>query len=887
MLRLTRMAVLGLLLLLVILPTGAIRSAPPAAPSDAVFGINSHIATRYPNYESLNVPADALGQLGLGWAREDFQWHRIEPRPGQYDWGFHDRMVELLSARGISIVGVLGPAVGWATPFNGDGNSDVSFYPPDAQRYADFARAVVARYRDRISYWQVWNEPENGIYWRPSPDAAAYANLLKTVYPVIKAANPNAQVLIGGTVAFDLSFLRAVAANGAWGSFDILAVHPYVDPSTPEEGQIGAAGVGAAKALADSLGPKPIWVTEFGWATSASDRDPIGQTDEDRQASLLVRAAVMLRAAGAERIIWYKFKDDGNFNSYGLYRFGRGLTDYGQAKPAFAALRTLNQQLAGATPLGFQDLGARRVVFDFENFGEWRRGNEPNGTFTRSSERVRGGSAAGQLSYSFPGGGNDYVVFQPRPALSIPGAPSQLGLWVYGDGSGHALKVWLRDAQGETLQFRLGFVGGGWQLLSTPINGIVESYNRISGSGNLRLDFPVTLTALVLDDEPDSASGNGTIFLDDLTSIDGPDAYNMRFSRGGSVVDVLWAPQGAQVNIPTSSAQGTLVDRSGGTAARNSSNGQFVLDLGPSPVYLIHNAGVVAQPTATPQPTAAPQPTAPPGSADGPFADAALRAVWERTDLPIARGAPGLQPRSWIWGPQPITEGLREPYAELPGGSRLVQYFDKSRMEINNPSAPRDRWYVTNGLLVIEMIEGRVRLGDSAAEERGPSDQAVAGDPAEANPNAPTYRSLRNVAFPINTTRAPRRTGEVVTEVLSRDGQVTTNPDLARYGVRLAAYSEQLGHNIPQVFTDYFAQQGVIYENGRFVRGQIIDWVFVMGLPISEPYWARVKIAGVEKDVLVQAFERRILTYTPSNDPAWRVEMGNVGQHYLRWRYGR
>jgi hypothetical protein len=60
-----------------------------------------------------------------------------------------------------------------------------------------------------------------------------------------------------------------------------------------------------------------------------------------------------------------------------------------------------------------------------------------------------------------------------------------------------------------------------------------------------------------------------------------------------------------------------------------------------------------------------------------------------------------------------------------------------------------------------------------------------------------------------------------------------------------------------------------------------------MGLPISEPYWTRVKVGGIEKDVLFQAFERRVLTYTPDNLAEWRVEMGNVGQHYLRWRHGQ
>jgi hypothetical protein len=44
-------------------------------------------------------------------------------------------------------------------------------------------------------------------------------------------------------------------------------------------------------------------------------------------------------------------------------------------------------------------------------------------------------------------------------------------------------------------------------------------------------------------------------------------------------------------------------------------------------------------------------------------------------------------------------------------------------------------------------------------------------------------------------------------------------------------------------------------------------------------------VGGVELDVLVQLFERRVLTYTPTNPAGFKVEMGNVGQHYYRWRY--
>ncbi|MGI8690178.1 MAG: fibronectin type III domain-containing protein, partial [Thermomicrobiales bacterium] len=37
--------------------------------------------------------------------------------------------------------------------------------------------------------------------------------------------------------------------------------------------------------------------------------------------------------------------------------------------------------------------------------------------------------------------------------------------------------------------------------------------------------------------------------------------------------------------------------------------------------------------------------------------------------------------------------------------------------------------------------------------------------------------------------------------------------------------------------------------------------------------------------VLVQPFQRRVLSYTPTNPPGFQVEMGNIGQHYYQWRY--
>ena len=72
-----------------------------------------------------------------------------------------------------------------------------------------------------------------------------------------------------------------------------------------------------------------------------------------------------------------------------------------------------------------------------------------------------------------------------------------------------------------------------------------------------------------------------------------------------------------------------------------------------------------------------------------------------------------------------------EPYEQGKNGQRQVQYFDKARMEINDPGGDRSsRFFVTNGLLVVELISGRVQTGNQQFEgvPRSPSDYPLAGD---------------------------------------------------------------------------------------------------------------------------------------------------------------
>lgn len=256
-----------------------------------------------------------------------------------------------------------------------------------------------------------------------------------------------------------------------------------------------------------------------------------------------------------------------------------------------------------------------------------------------------------------------------------------------------------------------------------------------------------------------------------------------------------------------------------------------------------------------------------PAAAAAPYA-----AKYDQYDGPVVSGA---VQRGFIWGPQ-VDSARVEPYADAPGGLRQVWYFDKGRLELTNPAAGQ----ITSGLLASELISGQVQTGDGARETRVPANVAVAGD-ANA-PNPITYATL-------NTVRGapPRAVGSAIAESLLPDGKVGPAAGSGAAGVTAAQLIPETNHNVASVFWSYLNSSGTTIQNGRAASGRLFDpTFFVVGLPITEAYWVMATVGGVQKPVLVQAFERRVLTYTPSNPDPFKIEMGNVGQHYLVWRYG-
>ena len=266
------------------------------------------------------------------------------------------------------------------------------------------------------------------------------------------------------------------------------------------------------------------------------------------------------------------------------------------------------------------------------------------------------------------------------------------------------------------------------------------------------------------------------------------------------------------------------------------------------------------------------------------FASPRFEEVWHSADMAVQQGR---TTRSWTWGPKPWFD-YKEIYKQSPKGLRQVQYFDKARMEINDPrttSGPLGG--VTNGLLVVELVSGRIKLGDDPGPAENfrssNADIPVAGNPPlhnQFNLSTPVYANFVDIATVDNGYRDPSKIGQRVGTTLARQEPYSMNvlsrgfrQDLAELpGTDIVAYEPATGHNIPRVFHD-------------FIDAGPVAGIVAFGHPISDAYWITARVGEQDKDVLVQLFERRTVTYTPSNPAAFRVEMGNVGQHYFSWRY--
>ena len=217
---------------------------------------------------------------GASWIRFDVKWSEVQRvGPTAYNWANYDALVAKARARGLKLLGSLAYSPAWARPA---GATD-KFGPDTVARreaFARFAATAAARYRDSVTAWEVWNEPNNTMFWEPAPNAAQYVELLKLTNQAIKNANPAATVVAGATspapnaegLIDEVTFIQGVYAAGGRGHFDAWSHHPYdfnLPPGTQHPDSAWWQTYGATPNIRSVMeanfdGHLKVWATEYG-----------------------------------------------------------------------------------------------------------------------------------------------------------------------------------------------------------------------------------------------------------------------------------------------------------------------------------------------------------------------------------------------------------------------------------------------------------------------------------------------------------------------------------------------------------------------------------------------------------------------------------------------
>jgi hypothetical protein len=329
------------------------RLATIAAVSLTAFGVCSPSAGAAE--AGLNIgglsPAQLSGvnAIGVHWARLFLSWRAVEPARGQLNAGSlasYEQVFKQLPA-GTKVILDVVDTPSWET-----GSSNELTPPANPQDYAAFVATLARRFAPWVAAYEIWNEEDEASWWAGGPDPAAYAQLLKAVYPAVKGAEPRAKVVLGGLTGNDFPFLEAVYRAGAKGSFDAVGVHtdtacnvlsPYdflrgTDNRMIPDSFLAYREVHAV--MPANGDDKPIWMTEMSWRTTAAvcsegawAGQKAGGVSEAAQARNLEQAYHCLAGDPYVQVaLWFPLQDQGVVTS-GLLRAD------GSRKPSFAAMR--------------------------------------------------------------------------------------------------------------------------------------------------------------------------------------------------------------------------------------------------------------------------------------------------------------------------------------------------------------------------------------------------------------------------------------------------------------------------------------------------------------------------------------------------------------------
>jgi polysaccharide biosynthesis protein PslG len=275
------------------------------------FGINIFLEQEVEEAKRERTVA-MIADAGFHWLRQEFPWEDIEihgkgdfedrrHEPARSAWDKYDSIVALAEKYHLELIVRLSNPPEWT---RARGIAAGTFAPPDDYNdFGDFVAAVVARYKDRVHYYQIWNEPNIYPEWGEAPvNPRQYVTLLKVAYTRAKAVDPDV-VIISGALASnieldyrnlnDFSFLQQMYDAGARPYFDILAMQGYGLWSGPTDHRMQPRVINFSRPrfvrdlmVQNGDAAKPIWISEMNWNAVPDDvaDKRFGQVTEAQQA---------------------------------------------------------------------------------------------------------------------------------------------------------------------------------------------------------------------------------------------------------------------------------------------------------------------------------------------------------------------------------------------------------------------------------------------------------------------------------------------------------------------------------------------------------------------------------------------------------------------------
>ncbi|MFO7918629.1 MAG: cellulase family glycosylhydrolase [Anaerolineae bacterium] len=304
-------------------------SVQPSAPGYFGYGIQAAMVTDG-NHQRI---FDHVNAMGFNWVKQQVEWFRYNPAPGEYHWGELDRIVDSANDNGVNVLFSVVKAPAWARP-----PEDTDEGPPsDPNTYGDFVREMAQRYKGRVKAYEIWNEQNLYYEWGGRGgkiNAAEYVQLLKVAYNAIKSVDPGAVVVSGaltptgtndGDIAIDdRVYLEQMYQAGLARYCDAVGAHPsgynnppdadwrsWNDPDRPNckghPSWFFRSTMESYRNIMVKYGDahKRIWPTEFGWATvdglgvaPARGYEYAADNTEEEQAKYIVRAYEMSKSWG-------------------------------------------------------------------------------------------------------------------------------------------------------------------------------------------------------------------------------------------------------------------------------------------------------------------------------------------------------------------------------------------------------------------------------------------------------------------------------------------------------------------------------------------------------------------------------------------------------------